>query len=342
MRERFGLSWFVILALLVALVVVILELIPVNYYVLRPGQALSVAPMISIKGHPPVKTRGSLYLTDVYLSPVQHKLEELFWRLDPNAEIDPAQAVSGGLPNNLFLAVNQDMMRDSEEAAEAAALSVATGYRPTFATRGPQVEVVMPGVPAARVLRSGDVIEVANGHRLHHAADLAPIVHRTKPGRAVHLTVDRHGHLLHLSVKTVPSSKGIPNKHGKTALIGVYVGQPLKLPVKIRINSGGIGGPSAGMMFALGIIQRLEHRDLTHGCKVAGTGTIDLAGTVGAIGGARQKIVAARGIGARYFLVPDNPQNVSDAMAGRGSVIVKPVKTLRQALAYLRTIRPCK
>ena len=94
--------------------------------------------------------------------------------------------------------------------------------------------------------------------------------------------------------------------------------------------------------FSLGIVQRLQKQDLTHGCKVAGTGTIDFDGAVGAIGGAKQKIIAAQRTGARYFLVPDVPDNVRPAMANRGDITVLPVKTLREALARLSRIKPCR
>jgi PDZ domain-containing protein len=140
----------------------------------------------------------------------------------------------------------------------------------------------------------------------------------------------------------VPSTNGARDRNGKTPLIGVYLRDRIVFPVRINIRAGEIGGPSAGLMFTLGIIQRLKNQDLTHGCKVAGTGTIDFDGTVGAIGGAKQKIIAARRIGAKYFFVPNVPENVDPAMAQRGDVTVLPVKTVRQALTYLRRIKPCR
>ncbi|HEX6506719.1 MAG TPA: S16 family serine protease, partial [Chloroflexota bacterium] len=86
----------------------------------------------------------------------------------------------------------------------------------------------------------------------------------------------------------------------------------------------------------------LEPSDITHGCKIAGTGTIDFYGNVGAIGGAKQKIIAARNAGAKYFFVPDVPENLDPALAHRGSVTVVPVKTLHQALVYLSHLNPCR
>lgn len=329
------------LGIVLALAALVLELIPTNVYVLRPGQALNVSAMVTVKGYPPRHKAGRLYMTDVYLQQVQHKLEELFWRLDPNAEVDPAQTVTSGLNNQQYTELNLDMMQNAVQDAEAAALRVALGYKPHYATTGPEVQVTMNGTPAAKYLKQGDIIVAANGKRVTGPAGLQAITHRLRPGQHVRLTVKRHGKVLQLAVPTIAATNGIPTKGGKTPLIGVFIAQPLALPVKIFINSGDIGGPSAGLMFTLGIIQRIEKRDITKGCVVAGTGTIDINGNVGAIGGAKQKIIAARGVGAKYFLVPDDPTNVRDAMAGRGGVVVKPVKTLQQAMNFLKRIPAC-
>jgi PDZ domain-containing protein len=95
-------------------------------------------------------------------------------------------------------------------------------------------------------------------------------------------------------------------------------------------------------MFALAIVQRLQQRDLAKGCRVAGTGEIWWNGKVLPIGGARQKVVAAEHAGARYFLVPDTPDNVGPARAGAHSIRVVPVKSLRQALQFLDNLKPCR
>jgi PDZ domain-containing protein len=204
---------------------------------------------------------------------------------------------------------------------------------------------VMPKVPAAKVLKAGDVVEAVDGRPTHgRASAVGPYVRKLAPGQIVHLTLLRGKRVLHVAVRTVaaPGTTG-KGKKGQ-ALVGIYVQDRLVFPVNISINSGSIGGPSAGLQFTLGIIERLEHKDLTKGCKVAGTGTIDAAGNVGAIGGARQKIVAAGRAGARYFFVPDvrDQDNLLGALSARGHVTVVPVKTLHQALTYLSRLKPCR
>jgi PDZ domain-containing protein len=334
----------IVLSVIGVLVVIVgaLEILPSNYYILLPGDALPVAPMITIPHHPAQGNPDALLMTDVTFIKADHLLQELYGRLNPNADLEKPQQFSGGLSQTQYLKLNAGLMDDSTHEAEAAALSTIPGYHPTYAPTGPRIVFLVPKTPAASVLKTGDVVEYVDGHRVHRAAQVAPYVHQVKPGGTVHLGILRKGKLLHVTTRTVRSTNGTPDPHGKTALIGIEVQDQLRFPVNIKINAGDIVGPSAGLMFALGIIQRLSKTDITHGCKVAGTGTIDATGTVGAIGGAKQKIVAARDAGARYFFVPDVKENLDPAEANRGSVTVVPVKSLRQALTYLSHLTPCR
>lgn len=342
-RRRFiTFNDFLIALLIIAAIVGILELIPANYYMLLPGQALPVESMIDVQGHPPLRGSGRLYMTDVTLYKVNHLLEELYGRINPNAELDPATSFSGGLSENQYLKLNDQLMTDSVHQAEAAALNATPGYHLRCSAQGPKIVFTVPKTPAAGALKVGDVIEAINGQRIHCAAAVSTAIKKLRPGDKVHLSMLRHGRLLHLTVSTIPSTNGQPDKHGKTPLIGVYVQDQFIFPVKITIHAGNIGGPSAGLMFSLGIVQRLEGRDLTKGCKVAGTGTITFNGQVGEIGGAKQKIIAARQAGAKYFLVPNVPANLKPARSSAGNVKVLPVSTLQQALRDLQRIKPCR
>jgi Lon-like protease len=333
----------IVVGIVLVLVVIVgaLEILPSNYYILLPGDALAVAPMISISGHPPRSRTSNLYMTDVTFIKSDHLLEEMYGRLNPGADLEKPAQFSGGLSQTQYLKLNASLMDDSTHQAEAAALNTLPGYHPTYAATGPKIVFLVPKTPAARLLKLGDVVEYVNGKRVKRASQVAPLVRKVKPADKVTLGILRKGRLIRLVITTVHSTNGVPNKRGSTALIGIQVQDQLKFPVKIRINAGNIVGPSAGLMFALGIIQRLSPTDITHGCKVAGTGTIDFNGDVGAIGGAKQKIIAANNAGAKYFFVPDVKDNLDPALANRGSVTVVPVKTLRQALAYLKHMQPC-
>jgi PDZ domain-containing protein len=341
-RLRAGLSLLPLLLVLVLIALIVLWLIPVNDYLLMPGQALNVEGMIGIPGHSNGHKAGRLYMTDVSLYKADHLIEELWGRLNPDTDIQPAPAVSGNLSPTQYNQYNVELMTNSIQDAEAAALSQTRSYKPRYAATGPKIVYILPGAPASKVLRAGDVVEAVDGHRTLRVAQIGPLVRSGRPGRIVHLRILRNGKLRSVSVPTVPSTNGTPEKNGKTPLIGIVSQDQIVFPIKIQIQPGNIGGPSAGLMFALGIVQRLSPTDITHGCKVAGTGTIDFAGNVGEIGGAKQKVIAARNAGARYFLVPDVKTNLDPARAHRGNVTVVPVKTLRQALTYLRGIKPCR
>lgn len=342
-KRRFRASDLLIPLLIVLLILGVLELIPANEYMLLPGQALPVEPMIHIKGYPPLHTRGRLFMVDVTLYKVNHLLEEIYGRLDPNAELYPAQDVAGNMSEKQYLKYNVQLMDTSQQSAEAAALSVARGYKAPVVV---ELAYILPSTPASRVLHPGDIITAIDGHLIHDVAQVRPLVRALRPGQYVRITIRRAGVTKHIRVRTVPSTNGVPNKHGKVALVGISVQDVLQrrttLPIKMSIDAGNIGGPSAGLMFTLGIIERLERRDITHGCQVAGTGTIAFNGAVGPIGGARQKIIAAGRAGAKYFFVPNDPQDVHDAMASRGSIKVIPVDSLQQAMGYLKHLAPCK
>lgn len=339
---RFVMPAVTALIAVVAAAALLLYIIPSNYYMLLPGQALAVAPMISIKGHPPTHKRGELLMTDVTLYKVDHKIEELYGRLNGDADLEPAEQLSGGLSDKKFVQLNEKLMEDSIRQAEAAAFSVVPGYHVRFAKTGPKVVFLMPGMPADRRFHTGDVIEYVDGHRVTRAAQVSPLIKRAGVGGLVRMRVLRGGKLITVSVRPVGTTNGKRVKGGKTPLIGVYVQDQLVLPAKISIAPGDIGGPSAGLMFTLGIIQRLERQDIAHGCKVAGTGTIDAEGNVGEIGGAKQKVIAAHNAGARYFLVPDVKDNLQPARQYANGLTVIPVKTLRGALEALRHIKPCR
>lgn len=330
------------LLVVVAVVAVILEFLPAHQYALAPGSAIPVGPKVTVHGYPPVRTGGTLYMVDVTVAPVDHLLEELYWKLQPNVDLYPAQEVAGNLSNQQYIQLNTEMMSDSIPKAEVAALEVARGYKLHFKPGGPRVIFVDPSLPAGRFLKAGDIISVVDGHAVNSAADVSRLIKRHQPGQKVRVTVKRNGRTLAFSIPTTGSTNGVPKKNGKSAIIGVASENQIALPVKMSIDPGAVGGPSAGLIFALAIVERLERRDLTKGCKVAGTGEIYWDGRVLPIGGARQKVVAAEQAGARYFLVPDTPGNVGPARAGAHSIRVVPVKSLRQALQFLKSLKPCR
>lgn len=329
--------------LILAVVLLVLYLIPANEYALAPGDAVAVEPLISIKGHPLKNTSGRLFLTDVTFYKVDRLLEDLYFRCcRSGTDLQPAAAFSGGLSESQYIQLSALDMQDSIQQAEAAALTKVAGYRPTFATTGPKIVQVIPRVPASHVLHVGDVIEYVDGHRIHRADQVRRFAGGTPPGGTVLLEVLRDGKRRKLPVRTIAIPRDVQHSPTQKSLIGISVEDQLRFPLKISIQPGDIVGPSAGLMFSLGIVQRLQPGDITRGCPVAGTGTIQADGSVGEIGGVKQKIIGARNAGAKVFFVPNVPDNLLPALQNRGEVRVVPVKKLGDALRFLRTMQPCK
>jgi Lon-like protease len=247
--------------------------------------------------------------------------------LTPNTAVVPESELfpSGQTQQEV---VRQDTLQmvNSQQAAQAAALCTLGIPFHTVDT----ITQTEKGMPATGVLRKGDVITAVNGVPVSCHRDTSSLIRAHPAGTPVDLTITRNGRTQHVTVKTV-SVQG-------HSVIGVLVQERFGFPFTIKIKVGNIGGPSAGLMFALGIVDKLTPGSLTGGKFVAGTGEISANGAVSPIGGIQQKMAGARAAGATYFLTPAG--NCADA---RGAVPaglhLAKVSTLRQALNDLVAIR---
>lgn len=352
------------LVVVVALALGILWVIPApNYYLVFPGQAQQVSPMISVPGHRYLPRSGGLYDTYVNEFKASRLLYLLFGLVQSDVTVEPASSVSSGCSDSRYQQQLMAMMTDSKIQAEASALHV-LGYKIRTEAGGPEIDQVSCNVPASKVLRTGDRIVGIDGHRVDSFDQVKMYTLRQRPGSFLRMSIRRAGKIKHVKVRTVHADKfGDILPTGGHAMIGIIMTMPLKFPVKVHINSGDVGGPSAGLAFALGIVQQLTHRNLTRGNKVAVTGAIRLVqvgrqaqlrgrghsrriqighpvykAQVEEIGGARQKALAAEAAGAKYFLVPY--PNYPDALAAHAHLKVIPVHTLKGALQVLHHLPP--
>jgi len=184
---------------------------------------------------------------------------------------------------------------------------------------------VRSGMPADGKLEPRDVIVRFDGHKVGAHTDMVSLIKKVPVGKPVPITVLRKGKRVTVHVAPVDQD----GSH----LIGVELGMGYTFPVKVTVDvSEAIGGPSAGLMFALSIYDKLTPGSLTGGGRIAGTGEIRADGTVGEIGGIQQKIVGARSDGAQLFLVP--PANCDDALTSdHGSMRLAKAATLKAAIA---------
>jgi PDZ domain-containing protein len=222
-------------------------------------------------------------------------------------------------------------MERSELVASAVALRE-LGYDVRATPRGALVVDIASDVPAAGTIEPGDVIVAVDGTPVRTPTDLRREIARRKPGENVTLTVRREGKSMQLVVTTVPN----PLEPARP-IVGISVDQQadIDLPLDVEIDLGRVGGPSAGLPFALEIARMLG-RNVTHGCKVAATGELALDGTVLSVGGLKQKTIGAHRTGVDVLLVPSGA-NAEEARENAEGLEIVPVDSFQQALQYLTT-----
>jgi PDZ domain-containing protein len=307
---------------------------PSNTYILAPDRAHPLADIVSVKGGHSDR-RGGIYFVDV----LERRLtwaERLFPPLRGQGTLLPKSAI---VPSNLSDSQAQQLslleMRQSQRIASAVALK-ALGYRVPLRPLGVRVLQLIAATPAARSLAVGDVIVAVDGRTVRTPQQLKSVLGGVKPGAAVVLRIQRSGQARTLRLQTIPNPDA-----PKRALIGIVPGTAVgiaHLPVKVRIEASGVGGPSAGLAFALEIVEKLGH-DIDHGYRVAATGELAADGTVLPIGGAKEKAIGAAKSGIQIFLVPAG-ENAREAKPYAGTMKIIPVTSFQQALRALATAVP--
>jgi PDZ domain-containing protein len=321
---------------------------PVPYAELSPGPTFNVlgtqdgsadgTPLITITGRQTYPTTGQLRMVTVGVSEESYEMplgEALVGWLDTDEAIVPKETIyPPGQTQQESDAENTQEMTDSQDSAVTAALA-ALNIKPT----GSEVVIasVTDGSPAAGKLQAGDVITAVDGTAIAGGQAgmdaVTGVIQKLPPGQQVTFEITRDG-------KKQTVATGTQNSGGKAA-VGISIESENVFPFTVDIQLNNVGGPSAGMMFALGIIDKLTPTDLTGGRIVAGTGTIDAKGNVGAIGGIQMKTIGARRAGATVFFSPAG--NCAEAKANQpaGLELVK-VATLQDALDALTDIRAGK
>lgn len=322
-------------AVLAVVAGVILWRYPSDTYLLLPDKPHSAAAVVKVKGAKPDVDLGGIYFLDV----IERKasvLEDMFHQIvEDGASFVPASAVQPeGANESQAQQFDLQEMATSQQIAAAVALRT-LGYKVGVSATGALVVAVGPGLPASGKLVPGDVIVAVDGHGVTTTDGARTLLRRHRPGETVSLGVRSSSGLRTVTLKTVadPQDRRIP-------IVGVLLEQAahIKLPFPVTIDTGNIGGPSAGLAFALEVMEKLG-RDVDRGYKVAATGEIFLDGEVGPIGGAEQKTIGARRSGVDILLVPAG-DNAATARKYAGHMRVIPVESFRQALRALATLPP--
>jgi PDZ domain-containing protein len=342
-RRRRGriVGWVLVVAAVLAAIVV--GNLPTSYVIEQPGPVFNTigsttvdhktVPVLSISGHMTYPTSGALDMLTVNLNGEPGNTPN--WAQVVGAWFDPSQAI---VPIDEIYAPQQTAeqsdkesaaeMTDSQQQATAAALyEQGIKFKSVITTVG-----TIKGSPAVGVLKNGDILDTVNGQKFVDSDQLHSIVLKNGTAKPMTIVFTRKG-VSHTAQLTPEASSAGP-------VVGVYLTEKYDFPFPVQVQLQDVGGPSAGMMFALGIIDKLTPGQLNGGKHVAGTGTITAFGTVGAIGGIRQKMYGARAAGATYFLAPASNCGGDDGVRGHipAGLTVFATSTLKQSVADLNAI----
>ena len=314
-----------------------LVFLPTPYVIEKPGPVFDVLGknegqnVITIDGASSYPTTGRLDVLTVSVAGNRENTPswlELGWAwLDPSQAIVPLDVIyPANVTTKQAEAESSAMMEESQQDAIAAALTK-LGYDVPWHV---YVSEVSKASPSSGKLVAADFILKINDVDIKDIDQMRALINEAAPAGPLTVTVLRGGKNI---TEDITATK---NTDGKYRL-GILAGYKYDFPVKIKLELGDVGGPSGGMMFALGIIDRLTPGQLTGGKHIAGTGTIDPAGNVGPIGGIRHKIFGAANAGATIFLAPESNCDEVIGHVPSGLVVVK-VKTLSEAKTSLEKI----
>jgi Lon-like protease len=341
--------WITIGVVLLAVAVIGSMFVRLPYYLETPGSAEPVNGLIAVDPAHRHPVRGQVLLSTVALQSSVDPIQLLHAWLDPNTNIVARKDVTGGVTNAQFAQLSEQEMDVSKQVAIVVALR-RMGYSVPEHGDGALITGTEPQTPAFNHLAAGDVIVKADGKRVVLAQDLTSVLHAHQPGSTVSLTYDRPNAGEH--TETFPLIACPPIIQGCAGTSRAFLGVEVQTnhdrfdyPFKVDIDLTGVGGPSAGLAFALGVMDTLSGGNLTGGHKVAVTGTIDVDGNVGPIGGIALKTVAVERAGADVFLVPKDDPTVGEAQYSAAAAKAKghhlrviAVGTLDDALRALRSI----
>jgi PDZ domain-containing protein len=323
-------TWTMVVSGVAAIVLMaVVSMLPLPYALMRPGPVLDVlsdpdgAPLIQVEGRETYSTSGSLDLLTVRVTggPGARSTvwDVLLGWVDPAIAVRPVDEVFP--PQDTEQDVderNAQAMVTSQEQATVAAMNEIGVQVPTTLT----VDGFTEDSGATGALEVGDVVTSVQGTEVVDLPQLRDELQQVEPGEDVTIGFTRDGTE---QEATFPTGEA----DGRTVM-GVFIDPTYDFPFDVQIRIEDIGGPSAGMIFALGIVDKLTPGAMTGGERIAGTGTVDSDGAVGAIGGIQQKLVGAQDAGAEWFLAPAGNCGEVVGHVPDGLRVVR-VETLEQA-----------
>lgn len=319
-------------ALIIAIIAVLGFYIRVDYYVIRPSRAVDLRDLISVENCSENDRAG------IYLLTVTQQRASLFTAaygyLHPHMDLNPmARVIPLDMDEEEHRKLLVEQMAESRHLAQVVALRRG-GLDVEIISDGVEVIGFLDDAPAKDFLQEKDLIIFVDDNPVYLATEVPLLVQDRNPGEEVIMTFMRDDREKVLSVPTGahPDDENIP-------YLGIYIQtlywEPV-IPIEITMDTGKIGGPSAGLMFVLEIMNQILPGDITGGNDIAGTGTIDLNENVGRVGGIAQKVIAAEKAGIDYFFIPEG--NYEEAKKTAQRIELVPVSNLDEVLDFLENI----
>jgi PDZ domain-containing protein len=314
--------------LLAVITLGVLWLAPSGDYLLLPDEAHPVAPLVTVEKPKRGGGKDGIYFVDL-LQRRATLLESIFPSIRDGATLVPEDLVNPhGIAESVRRQADLGQMARSQEIAAAVALEE-LGYHVKINENGAFVTTVYSGLPALGKVVPGEVIVAVDGQPVRSTTDLQRLIGERPPGTTITLTLrgSERRRRVRLTTAANPADE-------TRSVIGVLVepAADIRLPLEVSIDAGNIGGPSAGLAFALDVMEKLG-RDVDGGRKVAATGELSLDGSVQRIGGIKQKTIGARAADVDVFLVP--AENAAEARAYADGLKIVPVRSVEQAVRAL-------
>jgi PDZ domain-containing protein len=329
-RRRRPWGWLALVPL--ATLAFVMYFVQLPYFVIGPGPSQDVEPLIHIDGPPVYPSEGQLLLTTVTVDRTNAYGLFSAW-LDPAAAVvSEREVLAPGQTEEQELQVARSQMDTSKIDAAVVALSAVTDY-PQRHGQGLLIDLVAVDAPATGKLFPGDVVVAMDGRKVNDLDAARRLIRQAGAGTPIRLTVlGRPGGETQVTV--APTTVRFEGE--EQVVIGVRFVP--NFPFPLAIESSNIGGPSAGLMWTLGLVDLLTAGDLTGGRTIAGTGEIALTGEVFPIGGIEEKVVAAELAGAEIFFAPE--ENAAAAREVADEIRIVAISTYEDALAFLLPPRP--
>ncbi|SHF49099.1 SepM family pheromone-processing serine protease [Ornithinibacillus halophilus] len=333
--KRQILSFFI-----VVLIAFFLSTYQLPYYIHKPGGADALNPIVSVEGA--YESEGDMHLVTVrggQATPVQLAMAKIL----PYHDVLPIEdVIPEGITDEDYFQAQLQMMESSQEASKVVAYEAADANI-TIEYSGVYVVSVLEDAPADGILEMGDRITGIDNIEINEADDLISYVQGKSAGDVITVDLDREEEKLTKEI-TLEALDALDS--GVGIGISLVTDRQVEVDPEVNFSSGGIGGPSAGLMFALEIYDQLTEGDITKGYQIAGTGEVDYDGNVYRIGGIDKKVIAADKEGCDIFFAPNengaegsNYQLAKKTAEDIGTdMVIVPVDTFEDALNYLKNM----